>query len=117
MKRLANRLQADWPFQASRQPYFYGWMIAVISTLGLNRAWLSPWARLQSPPDLVQRVMATLVRACDDPDGPRVVWMSAGGVGPSAHCVTLPIRLLIRSGTVALAELLAGRDVDRGGRP
>ena len=34
MKRLANRLQADWPFQASRQPYFYGWMIAVVSTLG-----------------------------------------------------------------------------------
>ncbi len=28
------RLQTDWPFPASRLPFFYGWVIAFVSTLG-----------------------------------------------------------------------------------
>ena len=27
-------LQADWPFPAARMPFFYGWVIALVSTLG-----------------------------------------------------------------------------------
>ncbi len=34
MSARAGRLRADWPFAAAEQPYFYGWMIAVVSTLG-----------------------------------------------------------------------------------
>ena len=29
-----NRLQTDWPFKANKLPFFYGWAIAVLSTLG-----------------------------------------------------------------------------------
>ncbi|NKB99288.1 MAG: MFS transporter [Pseudomonadales bacterium] len=34
MTSLGNKLRADWPFAAGKQPYFYGWVIAVVSTLG-----------------------------------------------------------------------------------
>jgi len=33
MNRFA-RLQSDWPFPAARAPFFYGWVIALVSTLG-----------------------------------------------------------------------------------
>lgn len=32
---MLTRLQSDWPFQAARTPFYYGWVIAVISTLGI----------------------------------------------------------------------------------
>lgn len=32
--KLATRLQSDWPFPAARFPFFYGWVIAVLSTVG-----------------------------------------------------------------------------------
>jgi len=76
---------------------------AVISTLGLNRAGPLPWARLESPPDLVQRVMATLASVCTQPDSPRLVWLSAGGVGQSKQSASLPVRTLIRMGNVGVA--------------
>ena len=31
---VARRLRNDWPFPASKTPFFYGWVIAVLSTLG-----------------------------------------------------------------------------------
>ena len=31
---IVHRLRADWPFPARRSPIFYGWVIAVVSTLG-----------------------------------------------------------------------------------
>ena len=31
---ILRRLRADWPFPAGRLPFFYGWVIAVVSTLG-----------------------------------------------------------------------------------
>ena len=34
LTKLVKRLQSDWPFPASRSPFYYGWVIAVISTLG-----------------------------------------------------------------------------------
>jgi len=32
--KFLQRLQSDWPFRASRAPFFYGWVIAFVSTLG-----------------------------------------------------------------------------------
>jgi len=29
-----GRLQSDWPFPAAKMPIFYGWIIALVSTLG-----------------------------------------------------------------------------------
>ena len=34
MQQPLRRLREDWPFPAASQPYFYGWTIAVVSTLG-----------------------------------------------------------------------------------
>ena len=31
---ILRRLRADWPFAAGRLPFFYGWVIAVVSSLG-----------------------------------------------------------------------------------
>ena len=31
---IQRRLRADWPFAAGNTPFFYGWVIAVLSTLG-----------------------------------------------------------------------------------
>jgi OFA family oxalate/formate antiporter-like MFS transporter len=31
---IQRRLRADWPFPAGNTPFFYGWVIAVLSTLG-----------------------------------------------------------------------------------
>ena len=31
---VVRRLRSDWPFPASKTPFFYGWVIAVLSTLG-----------------------------------------------------------------------------------
>ncbi len=31
---LLSRLQSDWPFKAGRSPIYYGWIMAVVSTLG-----------------------------------------------------------------------------------
>lgn len=32
--KFASRLQMDWPFPVARLPFFYGWVIAAVSTLG-----------------------------------------------------------------------------------
>ena len=85
---------------------------AVISTLGLNRASLNPWSRLLSPPDVVTRVMSSLAELCADAGSPRVVWMSAGGAGPSLASASLPIRAMIRAGNVGVAY----RDLDAAER-
>ncbi|MFT7652280.1 MAG: OFA family oxalate/formate antiporter-like MFS transporter [Limisphaerales bacterium] len=34
MSGLLKTLQSDWPFPAKRLPFFYGWVIALVSTLG-----------------------------------------------------------------------------------
>jgi MFS transporter, OFA family, oxalate/formate antiporter len=34
LKHSFARLQTDWPFPVARLPFFYGWVIAVVSTLG-----------------------------------------------------------------------------------
>ena len=32
--RVRQRLSGDWPYAAARTPFYYGWVIAVVSTLG-----------------------------------------------------------------------------------
>ena len=34
IRNIVSRLQSDWPYPAARTPFYYGWVIAVISTLG-----------------------------------------------------------------------------------
>lgn len=70
----------------------------VISCVGQRRASLFPWSKLLSPPDLVQTVASHLV----DASPPRVVWISAGGVGPSRAQLSGPIRAVVNAGKVAI---------------
>lgn len=75
----------------------------VISCVGQRRSGLSPWARLLSPPDLVQRVMRNVATAGEKNDVERVIWISAGGVGDSRARLTGPVRLMIGVSSVAVA--------------
>lgn len=76
---------------------------AVVSCLGQRRAGFSPWARLLSPPDLMERVMKSLIPAMERHGLTRLVWISAGGVCDSYQQVTPAVRRLISSGNIALA--------------
>lgn len=76
---------------------------AVLCCLGQRRAGKSPWAPLLSPPDLTERVARHLVAAMRRHGVPRVVAISAGGVGDSSTQLTLPVRWLVRSGNVGVA--------------
>ena len=76
---------------------------AVLSCIGLRRAGVSLWARLLSPPDLVQVVMRNIRSALSEDENARVIWISAGGVAESRAQATLPIRWMIRAGSVCVA--------------
>ena len=76
---------------------------AVLSCLGLRRAGRSPWARLQSPPDLTERVTTHLARAMREHEVPRLVAISAGGVGDSRTQLAWPVQRLVDTGNVAVA--------------
>ncbi len=84
----------------------------VISCLGQRRAGLHPWARLQSPPDLVERVMRNLANGTREPK-PQVLWISAGGVGSSRKQSSFLIKKMIRMGNVGTAyrDLAAAEEV------
>lgn len=73
----------------------------IVSTLGIRRAGPSPWAKLESPPDLVARAMTNLTRAVRD--RARIVWISAGGVGVCRALTSMAIRRLIQAGNVGVA--------------
>lgn len=75
----------------------------VISCVGQRRSGLGPWARLLSPPDLVQRVMRNVVIAGEGDAIERLILISAGGVGDSRDQLTGPVRLMIGVGKVAVA--------------
>lgn len=93
---------------------------AVLSCLGLRRAGKSPWAPLQSPPDLTERVTAQLIPAMKRNEVARLVAISAGGVGDSRAQLSWPVRKLVETGNVGVAyrdlermeSLLAGSDLD-----
>lgn len=90
----------------------------ILSCLGLRRSGLTPWAELRSPPDLVQVVMAHLVRIL--PPRVRVIWMSAAGVHDSRELLTPAVRWLLALGNVEVAyhDLEAAeRVVRKAGRP
>ena len=76
---------------------------AVLSCIGLRRASVSLFARLLSPPDLVQVVMRNVRGALSEDENGRVIWISAGGVAESRAHATLPIRWMIRTGSVGVA--------------
>ena len=75
----------------------------MISCLGLRRAGRSPWAPLQSPTDLTERVTRALVGAMHRHGVPRLIAVSAGGVADSYRQLTWPVRQLVSSGNVAVA--------------
>ena len=76
---------------------------AVLCALGLRRAGRSPWAPLRSPRDLVAHTARALVAAMARHGVPRVVLVSAAGVGDSlAHC-SFPVRRLVAAGNVGVA--------------
>ena len=76
---------------------------AVLSCLGLRRAGRSPWAPLQSPPDLTERVTRQLVPAMQRNEVRRLVAISAGGVGDSRDRLSWPVKRLVDTGNVAVA--------------
>lgn len=82
---------------------------AVLSALGLRRAGRSPWAPLLSPPDLTERVARALVPAMRAHGVPRLVAISAGGVGDSRERLGWPVRRLVATANVGVAY----RDLER----
>jgi uncharacterized protein YbjT (DUF2867 family) len=82
---------------------------AVLSCLGLRRAGKSPWAPLQSPPDLTERVARALVPAMRRSQVARLVAISAGGVGDSRARLSWPVRTLVETASVGVAY----RDLER----
>ena len=76
---------------------------SVISCLGLRRAGKSPWAKLQSPPDLVQRVASTIGEVFGGDVDRRLVWLSAGGAGSSRSSASAFVKRLTECGNVGVA--------------
>jgi len=75
----------------------------IISCIGLRRAGLSPWAKLLSPPDLVEHVMGHVIKGVFNPGETRLLWLSAGGVGSSRIQTSWMVRKMIRAGSVGVA--------------
>ncbi|MEE8156029.1 MAG: NAD(P)H-binding protein [Phycisphaerales bacterium] len=73
----------------------------IISCLGLRRGSLSPWARVLSPPNIVQSVMRHVIDGMSD--GSRLIWISAGGVGSSEMQASALVRRMIRLGSIGVA--------------
>jgi uncharacterized protein YbjT (DUF2867 family) len=76
---------------------------AVASCLGLRRAGRSPWAELQSPPNLTSRVTQKLLPVLARAGIRRLVAISAGGVGDSLGQCAWPVRQLMKVGQLATA--------------
>ena len=75
----------------------------VFSCLGLRRAGPSPWARLLSPADLMEKVARILTDAMRRQGVRRLMIVSAGGVGESAAQLSRPVRWLVGSGRIGVA--------------
>ena len=75
----------------------------VISCLGLRREGKSPWAKLKSPPDLVQRVASIVSKVFEGEASRRFIWISAGGAGPSRSSASPLVKRLIELGNVGVA--------------
>ncbi len=75
----------------------------VISCVGLRRAWISPFARLLSPPDLVATVVRHTTAAMVEHQVPRLIVISAGGVGATRERTSFFVRRLIDCANVGVA--------------
>ena len=75
---------------------------AVISCLGARRANpRNPWSKMTSPFNLMERFSRGLVQAMTLPAMPkRLVMVSAGGVGSSAHLVHPVLRFVFEHSTI-----------------
>ncbi len=75
----------------------------VVSCLGVKRTWKSPYARLLSPADLVATVTRSLIIAMHARGVPRLILVSAGGVGSSRARTSWFVRRLIDAGNLGVA--------------
>jgi len=77
---------------------------AVVSCLGIRRvrAW-NPWSAIASPSDLTERAMSLLISAMADAGVPRVIAISAGGVGDSKDLVHPVNRWLFGHSSIAVS--------------
>ncbi|MEM9374344.1 MAG: NAD(P)H-binding protein [Planctomycetota bacterium] len=90
----------------------------VLSAVGQRRAGLHPWARLLSPPDLVEQVLGAIHSAATNANQLRLIWMSAGGAGGTQPMLSPSVRRLTRTGNVGVAyrDLERAEALDLGGR-
>ncbi len=75
----------------------------IISCVGIRRAGKSPWAKIQSPPNLVQTVTQNIIEAVANPENTRLIWVSAAGVGESQAQCTPIIRTMVSLGNIGVA--------------
>lgn len=79
---------------------------AVISGLDIRRrSKANPWSALISPADFTSRTANLIVKAMHYNDVKRVVAVSAAGIGDSRGKVNLPIKLVIRTSSIAKTYL------------
>ena len=76
---------------------------AIFSCIGIRRAGKSPWANLQSPPNLVERVTRNIIKAVANPENTRLIWVSAAGVGETQAQCTPIIRTMVSLGNIGVA--------------
>jgi putative NADH-flavin reductase len=77
--------------------------LTIISCIGIRRAGLSPWAKIQSPPNLVETVTSNILSAAQSKQNIRLIWISAAGVGKSRDNCTPIIKKMISLGNIGLS--------------
>jgi len=77
--------------------------ITIISCVGIRRAGKSPWAKIQSPPNLVETVNSNIVEASKTKKNVRLIWISAAGVGESRQNCTPIIKKMITLGNIGVS--------------
>ena len=75
----------------------------IISCIGIKRNGLSPWAKILSPPDLVESVIRNIIFSTPKSSNTTLIWMSAGGVGNSKNLSTKLIKKMISFGNIRVA--------------
>lgn len=76
----------------------------VLSSLGIKRRTpANPWSALASPPDFSSRTAAALVGAMQRHGVPRVIAVSAAGVGDSAATMNAVMKFFIAASNVGVA--------------
>lgn len=75
----------------------------IISCVGIRRAGLSPWAKIQSPTNLVETVVNNIISVAQSKKNVRLILISAAGVGKSRRNCTQIIKKMIALGNIGLA--------------